>query len=264
MGIGELFNILLVNPTVNILLLFYFIFTSLSVPGPLGFSIILLTAFARGIMHPFYSHQTEMAKKMEELKPHLAILEQKHKGDKKRIQQEQVKLYQEMGINPAMGCLFAIIQIPVFIGLYQVFLLFLQNGSATVVKKVNAIVYTDFLMVKSIDPHFFGLNLAVAPSHFQQQGLYYLAIPVITAILQYQQVKLMTPTKKALQPRSGQTLAKKDIDKKKEPDFQTAMATQMKYMFPVMIGYFAFILPVGLSFYWNVFSIFSILQAKKK
>ena len=43
-------------------------------------------------------------------------------------------------------------------------------------------------------------------------------------------------------------------------DFQSAMNTQMKYMFPVMIGYFSYTLPLGLSLYWNIFSIFAILQ----
>jgi YidC/Oxa1 family membrane protein insertase len=52
--------------------------------------------------------------------------------------------------------------------------------------------------------------------------------------------------------------------KEKEPstaeDFQKAMNTQMRYFFPIMIGYFSYSLPVGLSLYWNIFSIFSIIQ----
>ena len=46
-------------------------------------------------------------------------------------------------------------------------------------------------------------------------------------------------------------------------DFQKAMNTQMKYMFPLMIGYFSYTLPVGLALYWNVFSIMGIMQYKK-
>jgi len=46
-------------------------------------------------------------------------------------------------------------------------------------------------------------------------------------------------------------------------DFQKAMNTQMKFIFPLMIGWFSYTLPVGLSLYWNIFSLFSIMQYKK-
>ena len=45
-------------------------------------------------------------------------------------------------------------------------------------------------------------------------------------------------------------------------DFQKAMNTQMKFMFPIMIGWFSYTLPTGLSLYWNVFSLFSIMQGR--
>ena len=47
---------------------------------------------------------------------------------------------------------------------------------------------------------------------------------------------------------------------KKEDDFQTAFQTQSLYIFPIMIGFFSFTLPLGLSFYWNTFTIFGIIQ----
>ena len=56
-----------------------------------------------------------------------------------------------------------------------------------------------------------------------------------------------------------------DKDKKKDDqgDFQKAMNTQMKYMFPLMIGWFSYSLPIGLALYWNIFSIMGILQYNK-
>ena len=52
-------------------------------------------------------------------------------------------------------------------------------------------------------------------------------------------------------------------------EFQKAMNMQMKYIFPVMIGYFSYTLPTGMSLYWNAFSLFSIIvhlvdERKKK
>jgi YidC/Oxa1 family membrane protein insertase len=60
--------------------------------------------------------------------------------------------------------------------------------------------------------------------------------------------------------------AKKTKDKalikevKKEDDFATAFQAQSLYIFPVMIGFFSWSLPIGLSFYWNTFTIFGIIQ----
>lgn len=252
------FNTILIIPILNVLLFFYQIFSRIGLPGALGLAIISLTVLIRYLLHPFFHQQIEMAKKMEEMKPHLDRLSKKHKEDKKRLQKEQLKLYKQMGVNPASGCIFMIIQMPIFIALYRVFSLFLlNNGISKLVNQINKVVYFEFLRIASIDPWFFGFNLGIAPSQFQKAGLYYLLIPLITAGLQYYQSILTTGRKKA-------PADEKKKDKKDESlDMQKMMSTQMKFMFPLMIGWFSYSLPVGLSLYWNIFSIFSIFQYRK-
>lgn len=254
----SLFNTILVIPVVNTLLFFNFIFASLHVPGSFGFSIIALTIAIRLLLNPASKQQLELAKRMQEAKPHLDKLTEKHKGDKKKLQEEQMKLYKEMGVNPAAGCLYALVQIPVFIGLYNALNLFLAHGTFDkVAGAINKVVYFDFLKTASINPWFFGFNVGIAPATFQQNGVHYLIIPVITAILQYYQVKVTTAQQGA--PIVKKT-DKKDIEKK--ADMQSMMSSQMLYIFPLMIGYFAYALPVGLSLYWNIFSLFTIFQYK--
>ena len=105
----------------------------------------------------------------------------------------------------------------------------------------------------------FGINLATTP---QKGGnmLYYL-VPIVTAILQYFQVQTATP---AMAPTSSIVKVGDDKDKKNDGgDFQKAMNTQMKYIFPLMIGWFSMSMPLGLSLYWNIFSLFSIIQYKR-
>lgn len=257
----NLFNTILIFPTINILLFFYHLFILLRIPFAFGFSIISLTVLIRGLLHPFFSQQTQMAKKMEELKPHLDHLSKKHKDDKKRLQEEQLKLYKQKGINPATGCLFALIQMPIFIALYNVLSIFLVNGGISktkVVDQINKIIYADFLKINSIDPWFFGFNLGVAPSQYQKFGVFYLLIPVITAILQYYQSSIMTP--KTVNNKQQQNTKDKKDD---SGDMQKVMSTQMRFMFPLMIGIFSYQLPIGMSLYWNIFSIFSIIQYRK-
>ncbi len=256
--IGTIFQTIFSTPILNLLTAFYKLFLLIRLPGAFGFAIIALTVLVRVILHPFFSQQLETTRKMQELKPHLDRLSQKHKNDKSKLQQEQMKLYQQAGINPASGCLFMIIQIPVFIALYNTLQKFLLNGGGVkVLNEINHDAYFAFLKIQTIDPWFFGFNLALSPA--KAHLWYYYAIPVITAILQYLQVAVTTP------PTPSAALVKDNKGEKKEEteDFQKAMNTQMKFIFPAMIGWFSYTLPVGLSLYWNIFSLFSIMQYRK-
>jgi YidC/Oxa1 family membrane protein insertase len=60
-------------------------------------------------------------------------------------------------------------------------------------------------------------------------------------------------------PKVQQGLIKKD-EKKKNDDFASAFQSQSMYIFPVMIGFFSYTFPIGLSLYWNTFTIFGIMQ----
>jgi YidC/Oxa1 family membrane protein insertase len=255
----NLFNNIFVIPIVNLLVAFYQLFLAIHLPAAFGLSIIALTSFIRLILHPFFDKQMQATKKMQDIKPHLDALSLKHKKDAKKLQAEQMRLYKEAGINPASGCLFVIIQIPVFIGLYNTLSLFFTHGSLTsVITEINKVLYFPFLKIHTIDPYLFGFNLALSPA---KAGIwYYYLIPVVTGALQYFQVTSSTPP-------APKTVVK-DIKKGEETkevteDFQKAMQTQMKFIFPIMIGWFSYTLPLGLSLYWNIFSLFSIIQYKR-
>lgn len=248
-----------VNPIINILALYHYLLSFLPIPGILGFSIVGLTVTIRLLLHPFFKQQMDTAKKMQDIKPHVDKLSKKHKGDAKKIQEEQMRIYQEAGINPASGCVFMIIQIPVFIALYQTLQHFFVADTSKVIITMNKVLYFPFLHLKTLDVWFLGLNLAATPK--QMQSIFAYLIPVITGILQYFQT-ISTTASMATSPVA--TVAKaKDGEKKvasSGDDFQKAMNTQMKYVFPFMIGWFAFSMPIGLALYWNIFSVFSIIQ----
>ncbi|KXK08571.1 MAG: Membrane protein insertase MisCB precursor [Microgenomates bacterium OLB22] len=251
---GTLFTTIFVIPTINILLFFLFLFTTISLPGAFGFSIIALTGFVRILVHPLYIRQMQLARKMEEMKPRLDALSKKHQHDKPLLQKKQMELYKEMGVNPATGCVLALLQIPLAFALYESIRLMVVKAHPEVLgKPLEQIIYAPFLKVSTIDPFFFGYNLAVAPSTFMTNGYHYLLIPVLTAILQYAQVAVTAP-----QPMKKTT--ENSDGKKKEDDMSAIMATQMKIVLPIMIGLFSYQLPVGLSLYWNMFSISSIIQ----
>ena len=158
------YNTVFVNPIVNLLALYHYLFSLAKIPGTLGFSIVALTVTIRLLLHPFFKQQMDSAKKMQDIKPHIDNLSKKHKGDAKKIQEEQMRLYQEAGINPASGCLFMIIQIPVFLALYQTLQHFFVADTSKIILSLNKTLYFPFLHFKTLDVWFLGLNLAATPS----------------------------------------------------------------------------------------------------
>lgn len=269
------FNTVFVHPIFNLLVMFYKLFLSIGLPGAFGFAILSLTILIRLFLHPFFKQSMELSKKMQDLKPQLDSVSKKHKNDPKKLQQEQMKLYQEAGVNPASGCLFAIVQLPIFLALFQTLNEVAQNASkAEEIDKINALLYSEVLKIQSIDTWFFGIDLAINPADGANSGLwYYYLIPLVTGGLQYLQTlhsPLATQTKqnkKTLESERSKDGKDKDEDKKDQPstaeDFQKALNMQMKYFFPVMIAWVSYTLPSGLALYWNSFSIFSIIQHKQ-
>lgn len=266
---NNFFDSVFVIPILNVLVGFYRIFQVIGIPGALGLSVILLTVVIRLILHPLTATQLKSTYKLNKLKPELDKIAATFKGDKQKIQQEQLKLYQQAGINPAAGCLPLLIQMPILIALYSLFNQLLNNNNLEkIVEAINKVVYFPFLKINSLDLSFFGLNLAHKPADWQKFGWWLLAVPVLTAVLQYWQTKIMVPpvqkAKDAFAPADKKSLDKTD-DKsktgdKKEDDMGTAMQKQMAIMMPLMIGYFAYTFPLGLSLYWNTFTIFAIIQ----
>lgn len=253
----NLWNQILVWPILNILIALYKGFEFLHIPGPLGFAVIGLTLVIRLILYPLMGAQLRSARKMAKLKPHMDALNVKHKGDKQALQQAQLALYKEHGVNPAAGCLPLLIQMPVLIALYNVFYQVLNNGNLEkLVGEINSVVYVPAIKLTTLDLNFLGVNLGIKPSQFQTHGYWLLLIPLLTAGLQYWQTKLMMPPTSP--PAYTKALTSKD--EKPPEDTSAAIQKQMAIITPLMFGYFALQFPLGLALYWNVFGIFGIIQ----
>ncbi|PIT89014.1 MAG: hypothetical protein COU27_02510 [Candidatus Levybacteria bacterium CG10_big_fil_rev_8_21_14_0_10_36_7] len=249
MGIFEIFTIVFSNPIINILVALYKLLFLLGVPFALGFSIILLTIVIRVILYPFVSAQIKSAHKMQKVAPHMSKIKALHKDDKKRQQEEIMKLYREHGVNPAASCLPMIVQLPIIWALYQVLITVVGIKSIEAIGKINSVLYFPALKLNQVwDTLFFGLPLADSPSKLIAHNPFIILIPIITGIFQFILSKMMMPDEVI-----EQAVVKKD-------DFQATFQKQSLFIFPVMIGYFSFILPVGLALYWNTYTIFGILQ----
>ncbi len=92
-----------------------------------GLSIIVLTLLFRAVIWPLISTQTKSMFGMQRLQPKLQELQRKYKDDREKLTQETMALYREAGVNPAGGCLPILVQMPLFIILWRVFVNFEFN-----------------------------------------------------------------------------------------------------------------------------------------
>lgn len=254
----ELFNTILVNPILNVLVAVYQALVFLHIPSPLGFSIIILTILIRFLLYPLIRAQLTTSKRMQDLSPQLSKLKEQYKNEPQKIQQETLKLYKQYGVNPAAGCLPVLVQLPVIWALYSV----LQSVvKYTSINQINEHLYFPFLKLTELwSPHFFGIPLLKTPAQLiQTYSIFIVLIPLLTGVLQFYQSKMMFG-----KPKTAPIIdLKKKPEDKKEPDFASVFQKQSLYIFPVMIAFFSFQFPVGLSLYWNTFSVFGIIQQRR-
>lgn len=88
--------------------------------GNYGFAIILLTVIIKVIFYPLTKHSLKSMKDLQKVQPQMAALKERYKNDKEKLNKELMDLYKRQKINPLGGCLPMLLQIPVFIGLYEV------------------------------------------------------------------------------------------------------------------------------------------------
>lgn len=94
--------------------------TLYSFTGSWGMAIILLTLLVRLALQPLTQKQMNSMQKMQKLQPRIKVLQEKFKDDKEGLNREMMAMYKENKVNPAAGCLPLLVQLPIFILLYQV------------------------------------------------------------------------------------------------------------------------------------------------
>jgi len=228
---------IIINPMVNTLSFIY------NLIGNFGIAIILFTLLIRLITHPLTVQQIRGTQKMQEMqksKEYQAI-QKKYKDDKQKLQQEQMKLYQEMKINPLGSCLPMLIQFPIIIGLYQAIIRLL---AATPLQQSqlfhNLYPFIDISKLLPVNNQFLWMNLN-QPERIYIFGFGIPLLAIIVVITTYMQSKLMTPPS--------------------QPGEQGAQMTQaMNLYMPLFMGYLALTFASGLSLYFITSNVASIVQ----
>src|SRR5258708_3379619 len=110
------FNLILVYPLLNLLVFFYHYIPDI------GIVIVLITVLIRILLLPSFHRQLKSQKAMQDLQPKINELKEKFKGDKAGETQAMMELYKKHDFNPMSSCLPLLIQFPILIALYRVFI----------------------------------------------------------------------------------------------------------------------------------------------
>ncbi len=97
--------------------------------GDWGMAIIIVTIIIRLLLTPITHKQFKSSYEMAKLQPKIKAIQDKYGNDKERLNEETMKLYADHKYNPLAGCLPMIIQMPIFIALYQVIQEDVKSGS---------------------------------------------------------------------------------------------------------------------------------------
>ncbi|QDT63282.1 membrane protein insertase YidC [Calycomorphotria hydatis] len=194
---------------------------------PYGIAIILLTIMVRSCMYPLSKKQAISAARMKELQPKIEELKKKYGDDREKMGRAQMELFAKEGINPIGGCLPILLQLPIFIGLYQAL-------SNSVDLRMAEFLWVDNLAAPDQLFHFPFTIPLLNTSAFN-------LLPIIAAVLMYFQQKLFMPP--ATSP---------------EQEMQYKM---MSFM-PIMMGFFFYHVPAGLCVYFISSSLWSVAERK--
>ncbi|MCX5681198.1 MAG: membrane protein insertase YidC [Candidatus Omnitrophica bacterium] len=196
----------------------------------LGLCIILVSIIIYGLMYPLTMSGLLSMKKMQSLQPKIAKIKEQYKNNPQKLNQEVMALYKENSINPFGGCLPLILQMPVFIGLYQALwrsVIFQGQG---------------FLWIKDLS---MPDRLFILPKSLPIIGNNINILPLFMMVAMFFQQKL-----------SSKSMAPTD-------ETQIMQQKMMMWFFPIFLGVLFYNFGSGLNLYFTVFYILSTLSQLK-
>jgi YidC/Oxa1 family membrane protein insertase len=226
---AQLFTTLFYQPLFNLLIFFYNLTWH-----DLGLAIIALTILVKIVLWPLSRQSTLAQKKLQALQPRLEEIKKKYKDKREQQAKAMMELYRQEKINPLSSCLPLLIQLPVFIAVFQVFSSGLKSANLN-------LLYPFIANPGSLNSSLLGLFDLTKPN---------IILAVLAGISQYWQTKMLIG-KKVKNPQNP---------KLGEANLAAIMNKQMLYFMPFLVVFFGLSLPSGLTLYWLVFNLLTILQ----
>ena len=206
--------------------------------GNYGLAIVMLTVIVRGCMFPLSRYQVENAKRMQELGPEMQAIAKKFKDDMEQRAKAQRELFQKHKINPLSGCLPAMLQLPIFIGLYRSLSVDISLRGAPLIPGIpwasNLAAPDQLLNWENTLP-----QALAGPTGWL--GPFLNVLPLISAALFLVQQKLFTPP---------------------PADEQQEIQQKMMSFMTLFMGFLFFKVPSGLCLYFISSSLWGLAERK--
>ncbi len=223
----------------------------LNAVGAFGLGVMVLTIGIRAILFPIFGWQLRTSRRIQAeqrlVAPQLQELRKKYKKEPQRLSQEMNALYKEHGISPfssLTGCIPALVQMPVLIGLYQSIRAFTSHtGGAHIVGGPH------FLWIPNVTQSV-SEACCTKPNGTSLADVFFhpalLILPLIAGAFTFAQSRMMMPP-----PRPDMSDQERSM---------AGVTKQMSFIFPVMIFVFSFLFPQGLAIYWATGTVFMVAQ----
>jgi len=227
--ISQIYNTILYQPIFNLLVFFYNI-----IPGhDLGLAILLITIVLKLILYPFSVKSIKAQRALQELQPQINELRKKYKDSPQELTKQTMVLYRQQKISPFSSCLPLLIQLPIFIAVYQVFRQGLANSQ-------NLSILYPFIknpgLINTVSLGFLELSKSN------------IILAVLAGLAQFWVSKMLVVKK---QPA---------VQGSKDEDMTATINKQMLYFMPLVTVFIGISLPSGLTFYWLVTTLLTGLQ----
>jgi YidC/Oxa1 family membrane protein insertase len=240
--------------------------------GNFGFAIIILTIVFRVVLLPLGIKQIKSMQAMQALQPKIKEIQKKFKGNKQKIQEQTMKLYQEYGVNPLGGCLPLLLQFPILIAMYSVIrapVPLPPDPETGVVEfkdnhlPVDSQLFIDVTRYEGEGQSFLLMNLQCSP---QQAGK---TVRVLNtegnetgdSLDCGSSIPDRIPYYAILLFMIGTTFYSTRQTQKATPASAQNPQTQIiTKVMPLMFGVFGFAFPAGLVLYWTMSNLFQIGQ----
>ena len=191
-----------------------------------GVAIIILTLIVRICLHPLSRKSQISMHKMQKLQPKMTEIKERHKSNKRKQSEEQMKLFREHGVNPMSGCFPMLLQLPIFIALYRGIDLYIELRQAPFVLWIQDLSRPDTLCRLPFMLPIVRDSLNILP-----------IVMTITFLIQQR-----------MMPKSA--------------DPQQQQQQKMMMFMPLVFGVILYHMPSGLTLYWLTSTLLGIVEQK--
>ena len=220
-------------------------------------------------MYPMIKKQLHHAKVMKEIQPEIKKIKKESGGNRQQEAMATMALYKEKGVNPFASIGYLIIQLPIFIALYQGITRIANDPQAVLDHAYSFVANLPFMQqlsgdISLFDSTFVGI-VDLTQRAVSDQGIYWAAIIIIlaSAATQYFSSKQLLASqgeKKSLRQLMKLKAEGKEVD---QADMSNAIGSSTVYIIPGLIVFISLGLAVALPFYWLVNSLIALIQQQK-